>query len=566
MIPLTALEPRVYVSGVDLPDRDFTGYGFEGTDFIVGLDGLELFEASRGISFSGHDDGCYMLVERQGKAHTIAADPNGLCKLFVYRHGSNWAIANSFSVLVDRVSTLGWNITPDFAVLDAWTLPPNTFGACFSTQTVVREIALLNPLEQIRIEGTDVKIETRSLQTLNALGPTYEDKIQYYLRQWCSRILTLAQSEHINLNVELTGGLDSRTVFAFILHLRDRGAIALLENVTVFCGGASTSDLDIAQSVSADFNIPLSKGPTEATHQRSGADRFAIWQRFSLGMYVPPYFPAKTLDPSTVTLGGHGGERHRLVQNKSSLSEFLDEYAQWFRRPDRQRRMQELNKQDRLGPPAHPTVSPDLGLYRRNWMRFHHAHFAQSTMRTPPLMAIGLDKCLSALDPADQNSGFVLYDLMQRLAPGLARHPFDKPHKTPSGDILARCGPLFDGPVEQGTVFGGIEFSLDGSTPHDDEAPHIYMIKAYAKARSNLHSGGLRKSVVAQADEAIREIEHTGILPSRIGFQPIHAVMLSGLITKGQSSWRTEGIEHVRDGISRLSRVPAAVRARLRRR
>ena len=181
-------------------------------------------------------------------------------------------------------------------------------------------------------------------------------------------------------------------------------------------------------------------------------------------------------------------------------------------------------------------------------------------------MAIGLDKCLSALDPADQNSGFVLYDLMQRLAPGLARHPFDKPYKTPSGDILARCGPLFDDPVEQGTVFGGIEFSLDGSTPHDDEAPHIYMIKAYAKARSNLHSGGLRKSVVAQADEAIREIEHTGILPSRIGFQPIHAVMLSDLITKGQSSWRTEGIEHVRDGISRLSRVPAAVRARLRRR
>jgi hypothetical protein len=55
----TALPGFVLASGDTLPERLFPGYGFCGTNFVIGPEGLARFEvAGRGRIGDG-EDGCY---------------------------------------------------------------------------------------------------------------------------------------------------------------------------------------------------------------------------------------------------------------------------------------------------------------------------------------------------------------------------------------------------------------------------------------------------------------------------------------------------------------------------
>ena len=253
----TALGPRVFTSGNSLPERDFSGYGFDGLDFVVGNKGLSEYEIKRQRRFSGRDDGCCFLLEQRDSDHIISTDPVGLCKLFVYQSKQGWAVSNSFTALMDQINEEGWAVTPDYAVLDAWTLPPNAFGASFSTGTVVREITLLNPAQYIVIKSGVLHIEQHQTSQKPTEQLDYEAKISEFLQIWLGRILGLAISNKVSLGAELTGGLDSRTVFAFLLHLRKRGALPSLDKVAIFCSKPSSTDHVIAQSLADVFDFNL---------------------------------------------------------------------------------------------------------------------------------------------------------------------------------------------------------------------------------------------------------------------------------------------------------------------
>jgi hypothetical protein len=528
MTSALALKPQVFNSITSLPARSFNGYGFEGVDLILGQLGLDVFEAQSEKSFSGKDDGCYLFLRKSEEEHLASADPAGQCKLFLYQGPQGWAFSNSFSCLLDWLRASSWKITPNYAALDAWTVPMKSFASCFSAKTAVDEITLLGATEHLRIAAGKIHIQRQNQSTDQTEG--FDRALDHFLTLWLGRIWGVVQAGEINLQAELTGGLDSRTVLAFLLHLQNRGAIKNKRDFNIFCAKPSTLDHRIALSLGQQLGFELSPPDRHPGAPVTAAQRFKAWRDFSLGMYAPLYFPSATLTPGTVSMGGHGGERWRAPSDWSHVPDQLTHNGSKFRRFTRflavKRNYQDMRA--RFG-----SKHPDFEVFRAFWGRFHHAHLAQYSPRLSPLMSIALEPCLKALSDEKLEGGFLLYAIMQRLHPGLATYAFDEATKQQSKEVAALCGPLFEGALIAGKVYGTCEAKADIEHPSAEEDPKDLLARAFAADHKQALAEGLADAVVQDAKIAIEQMQNTGVPPDRSSFQPVHAVMLSALIAQG---------------------------------
>lgn len=525
-----ALEPCVFSSTQDLPDLFFTGYGFEGPDFIWGQPGLEAFEKANETHFSGRDDGCYLFLRRDGlRNHTLTTDPIGMCKLFVYRNRRNWAVSNSFARLMDYVIEQGWRITPDYGALDAWTIPDKSFAAARHNANAVSEITLLKSSDFIELTADNLTIRTRPKESRPSLD--FDQALDRFLSIWLGRILGLARSHEVSLSAEITGGLDSRTVLAFLLHLRARGVLKTLDGVNIFCSKSSPSDHEVAASLGQSFGFSIGTHSLQRGISLTVAQRVAAWRDYSLGMYAAPYLPAATTMPDNITLGGHGGERLRAPSIWPSLPQILKEHAHLFRRFSRYRALQSKYETHLL---ASAFKQPDFEDFRQNWGRFHHAHLAQYNMRTPPLMGVSLEHCLSTMTPEQTENGLLLYAIMHRLFPGLATHRFDVPSKKITPQQARRLGPLFDGQITPGKVFCSRKTLLQQPEQQEDTDVLAGLADFYLAQIKHTLREGLRPCVQRDASTVIADIKETQKLPDRRLFQPVHATLLAALIAKGR--------------------------------
>jgi len=114
------LEPVVFTSDALPTEEVFSGYAFAGTDLVLGANGLRLHRARHGTAFGHHQDGCYILAAPSGSGLRIGTDFKGNCKIFAYRSGSRWAVANSFADLVRTVRGKQWPVTLRRHVVESW--------------------------------------------------------------------------------------------------------------------------------------------------------------------------------------------------------------------------------------------------------------------------------------------------------------------------------------------------------------------------------------------------------------------------------------------------------------
>jgi hypothetical protein len=552
----TALTPVVFASSLPMPERYFSGYGFEGLDFVIGPQGLAAFEAVRGRPFSGRDDGCYMTLSKTAGQAVIAADPQGMCKLFVYTSRAGWAVSNSFAGLMDHVIAEGWPVTPHYGVLDGWTLPQRSFWNPCSAQTVVREIRLLGAGQHLVIRSGKAFVEQH--RPLMPPAQVYETAVTAYLRLWLGRILGMAQSDQIALCAELTGGVDSRTAAAFILHLRARGLLAGSQAVPIFCAKSAVLDHSVAQAVAARFGFELGMAPAGQPRGLTAQARFAGWRAFSLGMYMPPYLPGAEVDLRRVTIGGHGGERLRAGGTLSSIPAHVSEHAHKFRHGGRAKALLAA-AQDRRGTLGDRITGDHIfDAFCSFRGRFHHTHLAQYTLRTPPLLATGLEPCFAALAAPHRAAGFLLYDIMDRLQPGLAQAPYDQPGKSPDPLILPALGRPFEGDIRAGEVFCA-PMGMAGRAVAGDAL--ALLLEVYACARALPLRAGLDRAEMRAADRAAAQMQETGKLVPQADFQPVHAVILQGLVAQGQIPPGAQRREEVR---LFAQRIGAGIASRLR--
>src|SRR5690625_901212 len=329
------LEPVVITSDSPLPEEVFSGYAFLGADLILGPEGLRLHRKENLQNLSHHEDGCYFLASPTQSGLRVGSDFKGNCKIFFYRSDNRWAISNSFIKLVDAVREKSWTVTPVRHVIDSWGVPGRFWDQCWSYGTSVEEISLLprwGTLEATPSGLAEVDPDPRRNEDDY---DAYVEGLAEYLSTWIGRIGTILKDNSLRVQLELTGGKDSRGVFALFLAARQYFGVTFDQHFDLLSSRseARAEDLAIATDLARTYDIPLNSrefDPGPVTYM-SASEQVDWWATFSFGSYRPVYIVGGRRQLSTIPFGGQGGEGARQQYEPfTSLHEILNHYRKYF--------------------------------------------------------------------------------------------------------------------------------------------------------------------------------------------------------------------------------------------
>lgn len=199
--------------------------------------------------------GCYTLIQRKGDTITISQDYNGSFGLYVFCKDDYFAISNSFLLLVERVKKYGLSINRDNVRCH---LVEDYLNLSYRT-TMVNEISVLDRNEYITIDTKNRRfkiknvvhkenqVELDSMEGLHILDTWYEKWIDIIRRSY---------AEGKPIDVDLTGGMDSRLVFSLFLNAQiDLDHI----NIISYMDGSHThkEDYEIASCIADRYSFKL---------------------------------------------------------------------------------------------------------------------------------------------------------------------------------------------------------------------------------------------------------------------------------------------------------------------
>lgn len=181
------------------------------------LDGaiVETPEALENAELTG--DGAYVYIRRMENSIRINQDFMGSYGLYLYRDGDYFAISNSFLYLVEYLKqkrTLTFNHRYAGAFL-ATELCVTAYS-----DTMVEEITLLD-----RCVALDIQIPSRQLSityedyhenTVSISSPEGMEILDSWLEKW-KTLFTNIRRETSNIQVDLSGGFDTRMTFALLM-------------------------------------------------------------------------------------------------------------------------------------------------------------------------------------------------------------------------------------------------------------------------------------------------------------------------------------------------------------
>jgi hypothetical protein len=411
------------ISSFSPPEEEsFDGYAFIGADFIAGSAGFSRFRASGGTLAPGAD-GCYAVLRRSGDAWEAGTDARGLRKLFMYREGDVWAVGTSLLGLSSHLRSHGVTLRPNLAILRGLGVRQALTAQLNTSHTIFEGVVLIPSFCTVRIEDGAPSV----VALPRGRFPTeYEDALGEHLFTWRSRFSTLIRDPRTTFIADLSGGLDSRVVFAFA---RASGLFeGALARVQIASQERMPEDFVAAEKIAQAYGVALN-GPAMPMRTPASAEQaLQNWAHHSLGVYMPVYLSPHEFDAFSIRCHGGGGGtfrdiftgttlRNRLLSTRKNFSEeTFEEYSSTV--------LQDLEALSRL----RPDVDPQKLHYREFRNRFHFGHAPQARTTFSPLNSILID---AIADRPNADGRQTYFDLMDSLAPGLKNFPYDDPSKAP---------------------------------------------------------------------------------------------------------------------------------------
>lgn len=537
-LPFRGLEPVVITSN-SVPSREvFSGYAFSGSDFIMGSEGLRLHRKTQGSRLSHHEDGCYFLATPTAAGLKIGTDFKGNCKVFFYRHGTRWAVANSFMKLVDAVRAESWPTTARPHAIDSWGVPGRFWDQFWSYGTSIEEISLLPRWATLEATATGLKeIDPSPLRNDNDYD-AYIEGLTEYLNVWIGRIGTILNHEPLRVQMELTGGKDSRGVFALLLAARQYFGIDFSDRFDLLSSrsAARSDDLPIATALASAYNVPLNspgfdQGPPT---YMSAAEQVDWWATFAFGSYRPIYIVSGRRHLSAIPFGGQGGEGTRQQYEPfDTLHSILDHYKKYFSLAGSVDAVSdELEITSRRIRSWTPRTPEPLAHYQEFRDRFHSGMHPQTRPRVIPLTGRHLHAAARSLPEELLFAGQALRDLTAQSAPGLLSRPYDDPRKGPSVfnlENIARPLPLSP---ELGQVYGDMGWSSSG--PQPKESAWSLVLDWFSDAARRVPEDLVSKKTIQLAKKRARETPDTTGAATAGPSRPIHHVLLADYAAGGR--------------------------------
>jgi hypothetical protein len=454
------MQAYIFSSFTGLPERCFQGYCFSGADYIFGEKGSLEYEGVTGKRIGPGLDGCYVSVGKENDAYIIGGDYSGFKKIFYYQRDSIWCVSNSIELIVRHMSANGARLTCRSSQIEAQKVASN-ITTCQSTfKTIFNEVFLLPSYSFIKVDKGGLVVLRRSK---GGRRVPYEEGLAVFLETWVSRFETLLVDSRVKIGSQLTGGKDSRAVFAMLQRARQRIGSKSFNNASVISGRSEKEprDYEIAELIANAHNIPIQGQSLGFLPKFTTEASYLSWRTLSLGLYNPIYFSNNKIDGSFVQFSGIGGENHRPFYNFSGVEELLRSVRKVssFYSGAWEGDLRETMAQLLLN---NPSSSPLIEHYREFRSRIHGGRTPQNLVCFPPLSGGLLENLL--IEDKARALGQVNFDIMESALPGLWDFDYDKPTKSPTLEhrAIVKRVPIRDEASPGGVYLSPSEDSVAG--------------------------------------------------------------------------------------------------------
>ena len=410
-------------------DTQFEGFCFDGSDYIAEFPGFAWHRQATGQAVRPGLDGCYAVAQWTDAGYEIGTDNRGMSKLFVYESGSTWAVASSLQGLAEFLGSHGVTLTPRRILFDAMHLPGTFVQQQMSRSSIFEEITLVPSFDKLLVIDGDLRRRPVDLPTPDM---SYGEALRSYVEVWRSRSMTLLGDERIQIGADLSGGLDSRVGFAFLVA---SGRFSTADpRFRLISNESNAQDFDVATRVAAAQGLTLN-GPSLERRRVGSSARLAInrWRTLCLGVYTPVYFHPQVFDPFVQNSHGAGGEAFRFQYSAVDLRDRMRPYQAHLERPKYRELVNLLSGEAEREAARRPHLHPLTVQFREHRNRFHFGYAPHNRASFTPLNSASLDAVTdrAGLDPVS-----VYHDIYDALVPGLKDLPFDDPAKGPkSADV-----------------------------------------------------------------------------------------------------------------------------------
>lgn len=508
-----------------LPKPTLLGYAFQGADLVIDDDGMRQY----GDVHPG-DDGSYIAVTRTWNTATVGTDSAGYSRLYAYRDGANWIVGSSFIEVAETAADNNWPLTPRPSTFDAFTMRGSVGNQLITHSTAFCEIALLPAGQNVTISGLRPKL-TR-IAVPNVPEGTYQQHLVAYVTELIGRMRTLIRSG-LPVCSEITGGKDSRVVLAALLAAHE-SQVPLGEVVRFRSDPRALPDIRVAEALSAEHGLLVNSRRSPGGVPMSGQESLNMWRTHDLGVYGPIYFPKAR--NKEVTLGGAGGEGHRLFYRASSMDAILrSRQPEHVTEADHSKLIARVSKElSQVGVGAERGMDRRILHYRYFRDRLHGGRQTLRSVTLAPLSGRRLRAASALVSGEHRERGQVIADLLLNLSPDLAHAPYDAPSKTLDSQHVAEhvsVGAVASD-AQGGHVFGGDRFeevsqTVGGPGPFDLLAERFGEDAFHARK-----SGWVPHAVVSAAAVAVGDAAQVGRFGHASDGQAVSTTVLASEVSR----------------------------------
>lgn len=380
-------------------------------------------------------EGTYVRVLRNGNQIEISQDYNGSFGLFVYSLNNNFVISNSFLKLVEYVKDkYPISLNKDVAL----SLIPSELTSIAYKQTMINEIEILpnnfiihiNTLEKTFFYEKQ-EFETYSIDLDSEEGIKILDTWFY---KWIGTIRNLFSKTNA-IQVDLTGGFDSRIVFSLFLRSNiDLNKIFVYSKDT----DRHKEDFEIASNIAKKYDFKLNNRPKQSFKSINNYEDSIALAYYTKLCYHKYYdFPLYVSEEPLYLFGGVGGESLRSYWNKST-EEFIEswkkrasKYSEELINPIKnvlEYNFKELQKEYDIEDKS-SNLLPQI-LYKDVGSKYHFGknsvqYYIRNQIRLSPL----LDKNLFKLKKIPNNEDLLFILILTRYCPELLNFKLDNNKK-----------------------------------------------------------------------------------------------------------------------------------------
>lgn len=266
-----------------------------------------------GGDISHYNEGRYIICTKKENIIELYSDPMGQDLLFYYISESYWAISNSYNILIKNLKTKNIKLTLSLSASSTFFLPTSGHGnQLISNSTLCNEVNILSIDKKISINNKTKIIKFIDCNDKYKSISPQSDKGISIINKWISIWLSFIKSaveNNENINVDITGGRDSRIILAIILAAKvDLNKIKFISNKNFI------DDFKVAKELAKEFNFKLNENIKKSPSYNIPSDeKYSLWKNGSMGVYTPVYFPAKKNLEVEFHFHGGGGELHRKL-------------------------------------------------------------------------------------------------------------------------------------------------------------------------------------------------------------------------------------------------------------